>query len=397
MITIGAFSTSSLKVQPFGYEGEARNGETASLVQVNGLVKPSEALAFKGVYDNWRNVRIADQDTLVSKAVGTTVLVTAEANGVQWTNKPCWFTEAPSFTQAGRFVEVNATLVDAAEALAVFLKQESTVDCELIKANLEKQKAEKDCEIAALSADSNALANDLAEQDVALELISRNAEIAAREPEKADLADLDYRSEVQVKQGQVAVAPTYATTIAGLDQDLELIQSNASKAAFDPTKRATLAGNQFDQEILENTAQITALASRLTTLRDSRQLKELYEKALAEDLPNFGTQTLGSATIQLIAPPDSRSNTPSFELTATGNAMITGPLKPIKTREINGFLTSGTSASVLAWYDSAVSAKPAAGSLFPAGPPSFEVESILVAGAKGSRTNVTISVIEIPS
>ena len=396
-ITIGTFSTSALRAQPFGYEGDARNGETATVVQFSGLVRPSEWLAFKGVYDGWRNLRIADPDTLVSKTVGTTISVTASANGVQWTSKPCWFTEAPSATQVGAYVEVNATLVDAAEALAVFLKQESTVDCARIKADLEKQKAEKDCEIAALSANSSALAIDLAEQDVELELINRNAELAAREPEKGDLAELDYRSEVQAKQGQVAKVETYATSIADLDQDLEVAQSNATKAAFDPTKRATLAGNEFDLEVLQNTAQIAALSTRLTALKASRQLRELYDKALSEDLPNFGTQALGSATVQLVEPPDSRINTPSFELTATGNALITGALKVVKTREINGFLTSGDRAAVLAWYDSRVVARPAPGSLFPAGPPTFEVESILVSGAKGSRTNVRISVIEIPT
>jgi hypothetical protein len=396
-IVIGTFSTSALRAQPFGYEGDARNGETATIVQVNGLVRPSEWLAFKAVYDNWRNLRIADQDTLVSQAVGTTVSVTASANGVQWTDKPCWFTEAPSATQVGAFVEVNATLVDAAEALAVFLKQESVVDCERVKADLERQKAEKDCEIAALKANGAQLAADLASQDVELELVNRDAEINAREDQKNQLADLDFRAEVQAKQAQRNKIDDYATTIASLDEDLELSQSNADLAAYTPSKRAALAGNEYDLEILQNTADIAALESRLEALKASRQLRELYDKALSEDLPNFGTEGLGDATIQLLQPPDSRINTPSFELTATGNALITGALKPVKTLEINGILTGGTREDVLDWYDETVSARPAAGSLFPAGPPVFEVESILVAGAKGSRTSVQISVIEIPS
>jgi len=396
-IKIGTFSTSNLKAQPFGYEGDARSGETATILQVSGLVRPSEWLTFKGVYDAWRNLRIADPDTLVSKTVGTTVLVSASANGVQWTDKPSWFTEAPSATQVGAYVEVSATLVDAAEALAVFLKQESTVDCARIKADLEKQKAEKDCEITALSANSAALAIDLAEQDVELELINRNAELAAKEPEKANLAELDYKFEVQSKQGQVSKVATYATTIAGLDQDLEVAQSNATKAAFDPTKQATLAGNEFDLEVLQNTAQITALGSRMSALKASRQLRELYNKELSEDIPNFGSRALGSATIQLTEPEESRISTPSFELTATGNALISGALKPVKSLEISGILTSGTRANVLAWYDSRVGVRPAPGSLFPLGVPTFEVESVLVGGAKGSRTTVRVSVVEIPA
>jgi hypothetical protein len=395
-ITIGTFSTSSLRAQPFGYEGEARNGETATIVQFSGLVRPSEWLALKGVYDAWRDLRIADQDTLVSKAVGTTTSVTATANGVQWTNKPCWFTEAPSATQIGAFVEVNATLVDAAEALAVFLKQEGTVDCERIKFDIEKQKEEKDCEIAALKADDGALAAALAEQDVELELVNRDAEINAREDKKNQLADLDFRSEVQNKQAQRNKIDEYATTIASLDEDIELSQSTASLAAYTPSKRATLAENEYDLEILQNAAEIAALSSRLTALKASRQLRELYDKALSEDLPDFGSQVLGSATIQLTEPAESRINTPNFELTATGNALITGGRRPVRSLEISGFLTSGTKASVLAWYDSRVAEIPVSDSLFPAGPPTFEVEPVLVAGAKGSRTNVRISVIIIP-
>jgi hypothetical protein len=655
-VTIGAFSSNKLRAQPFGYEGDARNGLTATTLEFSGLVKPSEWLAFKGIYDAWRNLRIQDQDTLVSKTVGTTVSVTASANGVSWTNKPCWFTEAPSASQFGTMVEVSATLVDAAEALQVFLKEESGTDCARIKADLEKQKAETDCEITALQ---SGLADDFADQEVALELIrgnadfdarvlfaddlaelnyknevqektaqknklptyagsiagldvdldlinrsaqfnaqepkkgdlaeadykdevqskqgqlskvasyattiagldadleilqvtgdlagrtgkvdtiaglnyqveiqnktaqkntvatyaetiaaldadinilertgelaannaasraqsiagldyqfevqdktaqdavfntyantiagldadlelkgrnaefnaqetraganaeldykfevqkktaeknqlptyvasiagldvdleliNRNAQFNAREPKKGDLAELDYKQEVQSKQGQVSKVASYATTIAGLDEDLDLAQSDADLAAFTPAKRAQIAGNEYDREVLQNTAEITALSTRLSTLKASRQLKALYDKELSEDLPNFGTQSLGSATIQLIEPPEGRIETPSFALTATGNALITGALKPVKTREINGVVTSGGSAAVLAWYDATVATRPAAGALFPASAPTFEIESVLVNGVKGSRTNVQVSVIEIPS
>jgi hypothetical protein len=445
-VTIGAFSSNKLRAQPFGYEGDARNGLTATTLEFSGLVKPSEWLAFKGIYDAWRNLRIQDQDTLVSKTVGTTVNVTASANGISWTSKPCWFTEAPSASQFGTMVEVSATLVDAAEALQVFLKEESETDCARITADLEKQKAETDCEITALQ---SGLADDFADQEVELELIrgnaafdarapfaddlaeldyknevqektaqknklptyaepiagldvdldliNRSAQFNAREPKKGDLAEADYKDEVQSKQGQVSKIASYATTIAGLDEDLDLAQSDADLAAFTPAKRAQIAGNEYDREVLQNTAEITALSTRLSTLKASRQLKALYDKELSEDLPNFGTQSLGSATIQLIEPPEGRIETPSFALTATGNALITGALKPVKTREINGVVTAGGSAAVLAWYDATVATAPAPGALFPAGAPTFEIESVLVNGVKGSRTNVQISVIEIPS
>jgi hypothetical protein len=135
----------------------------------------------------------------------------------------------------------------------------------------------------------------------------------------------------------------------------------------------------------------------MSALKASRQLRELYNKELSEDIPNFGSRVLGSATIQLTEPEETRISTPSFELTATGNALISGALKPVKSLEISGILTSGTRANVLAWYDSRVGVRPAPGSLFPLGVPTFEVESVLVGGAKGSRTTVRVSVVEIPA
>jgi hypothetical protein len=525
-VTIGAFSTKTLRAQPFGYEGDARQGRTATIIEFTGLVKPSEWLTFKGVYDGWRNLRINDEDTAVSKAVGTTVVVSASANGVTWTNKPCWFTEAPSASQVGAYVEVSATLVDAAEALAVFLKEEDVeVDCAKILADLQRDKDETDCEIAALQ---TGLVDDFADQDVTLELLRGNAELNAKEAFKGDIAELSYKNEVQEKQGQVAEIAAYATTIAGLDEDLELAQSNADLASYTGTKRsqiaeneldlevlqrntefsaraarvndlaeldykfevqektaqkeelpayadtiasldldldlisrnaellanepkkgelaeldyktevqtregqlleidnyagtiaaldedlglaqsnanlasftagkrAQLAGNEYDLEILQNTAEITALSSRLTALKASRELRALYDKELSEDLPNYGSQTLGGAVIQLTEPAESRAETPSFTLTATGNALISGALKPVRALNISGVLTSGTISSVFAWYDTAVSSTPAPGALFPSGPPTFETESVLVSGAKGSRTSVQISVIQIPA
>jgi hypothetical protein len=457
VVTIGTFSTSRLTAQPFGYEGDARTGRTATIVEFSGLLKPSEWLAFKNVYDAWRDTRIQDPDTVVSKAVGTTIAVSVSANGITWASKPCWFTEAPDAEQVGAYVRVSATLVDAAQALAVFLKEETDVDCARIQADLEKQKAETDCEITARQ---GGLADQFAAQDVTLELINRNAEFDAKASGNKirDLVELDYKFEVQEKEAQKNKLPTYAldiakldidldliqqnaqfdaldanqrardraeleyklevqqktaqkakiddyaTTIAGLDQDLEVSLSNAQAAAISRTKRATIAGNEYDQEIIQARAEMDALDalgssgnSRLTTLKNVRQLRALYDKELTEDLPSFGNQTLGGATIRLIEPPEGRIETPSFALTATGNALISGALKPVKTKEIAGIITSGDRSAVLDWYDSRVAVRPAPDSLFPAGPPTFEVESVLVSGAKGSRTIVRISVIEIPA
>jgi len=132
-VTIGAFSCDYLTVQPFGYEGDARAGLTARTFAVSGLLTQAEWLALVGVYNTWRDLRIADPDTFKSAAIGTTVSLTAgPANGLSVTGLACWFTEAPRGEQAGAYVQASATLVDAAQALAVILRErEKALDRDL--------------------------------------------------------------------------------------------------------------------------------------------------------------------------------------------------------------------------------------------------------------------------
>lgn len=124
-VSIGAFSTTKLIAQPFGYdETSTRDGLTARRWTVSGLLTASEWQSLLSVYNTWRDTRITDEDTLSSGAVGTTVSLTASANGITWSGIACWFSAAPSGDQAGPFVQATCELVDAAQALAVLLRQE---------------------------------------------------------------------------------------------------------------------------------------------------------------------------------------------------------------------------------------------------------------------------------
>jgi hypothetical protein len=75
-------------------------------------------------YNTWRNTRISDQDTALSGTVGTTVNLTASANGVSVTSLACWFADPPSGEQTGAYISASVTLVDAAQALAVLLREQ---------------------------------------------------------------------------------------------------------------------------------------------------------------------------------------------------------------------------------------------------------------------------------
>jgi hypothetical protein len=123
-ITIGAFSCNYLTAQPFGYEGEARSGLTARTFQISGLLTPTQWQSLVSVYNTWRDTRLTDQDTALSGVVGTTIALTASANGVSVSALPCWFAEAPNGEQTGAYVSASVTLVDAAQALAVLLREQ---------------------------------------------------------------------------------------------------------------------------------------------------------------------------------------------------------------------------------------------------------------------------------
>ncbi len=125
MITINGLTFTPLTAQPFGYEGEARTGLTARTFRCAGLLTPSQWATLVGIYNTWRDLRITDADTLSSGTVGSTVaLTTGSINGLTVTALACWFTEAPTGEQAGCYVSTSCTLVDAAQALAVLLRQE---------------------------------------------------------------------------------------------------------------------------------------------------------------------------------------------------------------------------------------------------------------------------------
>lgn len=121
------------------------------------------------------------------------------------------------------------------------------------------------------------------------------------------------------------------------------------------------------------------------------------EKArqVTEDRPSLGTVTLGSAVVTLIKPIDTRQDGPNVSLTAGGTSYITGPLKAHKIRQIEGYITTGTHADVLSWYDTTIAAVPSPTSWFPISPPAATAEIIINNGVKATRYSVVITLLQI--
>lgn len=123
-VTIGAFTGQYLTAQPYGYEGDARDGLTARRWAFQCVLTPAEEASLLSVYDTWRNTRITDEDTLSSGTVGTTVSLTTATDTVSASGLACWFTSAPQSEQSGVYKLVSFEVVDAAQALSVLLREQ---------------------------------------------------------------------------------------------------------------------------------------------------------------------------------------------------------------------------------------------------------------------------------
>lgn len=122
------------------------------------------------------------------------------------------------------------------------------------------------------------------------------------------------------------------------------------------------------------------------------------EKALSSsdgDKPSLGTVTLGSATVTLTKPLDTRQDGPQVSLTAGGTSYVQGALKAHSIRQIEGYISSGTYANVLSWYDTTIASIPAADSWFPISPPQATAEVIVAGGVKSTRYNVSLTALQI--
>lgn len=155
--------------------------------------------------------------------------------------------------------------------------------------------------------------------------------------------------------------------------------------------------NAIAKELQEASARISALTSgtTLADLKAARALAAVYDRYLAEDLPDLGTVTLGGVTIKLLRPMTTYSDGPQVGFSAGGKSFITGPLKAHETRRVEGIITAGTYDSLLSWYSSAVTTSPTTDTWFPTAPPSATAEKFLVSGVVTTRYTVSLEVKKI--
>ncbi|NBS68412.1 hypothetical protein EBT31_05795 [bacterium] len=138
-VTINGLTITRLTAQPFGYTSDdVSKGRAARSWTVSGLLDQSELAQFVSIFNTWSAARRADPDPVGADDIGSTVALSCSANGLTASGVACWFSEAPQIEQVGRYVQLTATLVDAAQSLEITktaLEQEAKAE-EALKPDL---------------------------------------------------------------------------------------------------------------------------------------------------------------------------------------------------------------------------------------------------------------------
>lgn len=122
-ITVGGLTIRALQDPPYSHSGDSITGRTVRRWPVKAIMRPADWLTLDGIYTTWRTLRLADQDTMVSLATGSTINTSGNVWGQTWTNVAAWFSAPPVPISTGAMVSVSFELVDAEQQLAVWLRE----------------------------------------------------------------------------------------------------------------------------------------------------------------------------------------------------------------------------------------------------------------------------------
>lgn len=147
---------------------------------------------------------------------------------------------------------------------------------------------------------------------------------------------------------------------------------------------ATPTGTQSGKYILA-TVEVVDANQKLAVL-----LKEQEATGTTTEDVNLGTFTINGAVLTLKKPPDTYVDTPTLELTATGNHVIKGANVVVRVKDIEGTTDANGWALVRAWYEGTVASSPAPGNYFPLTAPSATAENKVINGVTTIIYRVTM-------
>lgn len=142
-------------------------------------------------------------------------------------------------------------------------------------------------------------------------------------------------------------------------------------------------GTQFGRYISASVSIVDANQKLAVILKQKQTETE-------ESLPNLGTFNLGGAVLTLLKPVDTYQDTPTLELSASGNHVIRGPLEVVRVKDIEGTTDINGWNTVRTWYEGTVVNRPSIGSYYPLTPPTATAVNKIVNGVTTVQYTVSI-------
>ena len=374
-ITVGAFSTTSLTAQPFGFDGDARKGLTSRKWLVTGLLTTAEWTSLCSVYETWRDSRITDVESFNVNLVGSTVSFAGTGFGQSWSSIACWFSQAPSGTPNGTFVDASFELVDATQAIQVLLREQ------------EKSSYVKSVTIGAFSTTS------LTAQPFGYEGEARTGLTARKWIISGLLTTAQWASLCSVydtwRDLRITDADTLSSGVVGNTVSLTATGFGQSWSGiacwFANPPSASPAGSYLDA-----TVELVDANQALTVLLREQEKSRQASEAL---IPAFSTITLGTVTVTPLEPPDGYTDTPQPQLSAGGRHYFTGPLGATATRRVRAYVNATDYGTLRTWFETQTATTPASGVWYPVAFPTPSAEVIITGGAKATRYTVEIELV----
>jgi catabolite regulation protein CreA len=385
-VTIGSNTYALLDAQPAGYDGkDTERGFTVRKWTVSGCLTETEWTGMVSAYDTWRNTRIAEGDSLLLNAVGTTVSLTSTeppaVSGIA-----CWYAKAPEAKREGAMWLASVELVHAAEALAVAI------------ADRDKKKAAVPGTVTIGSntysyLDTQPTGYD--EKDTEKGLTIRKWKVSGflTQSEWTGLLtaynswrDARFNDPDSVATNSVGTTISFSTT--------EPPAVSGVACWFTKAPQGTREGTLWNASAeLVDAAQALAVALK-------QKDKDKEEEVKDQDRVDLGTYTIQisgrpDVVLTLTAVPDAFQDAPQLNLTAQGTHYLSGPTGITNVKDLAGYTDATGWSNLQYWYAEIIKQPPARNSWFPITPPKASAENIITAGLKVVRYNITLTLAKV--
>lgn len=377
-ISIGGFTFNRLTAQPFGYdETDTSRGFTAKKWAISGLATPAEWITLLGVYDAWRDIKITEDDPVVTNNVGATVAFSGNgAGGVSWSSA-CWFSGAPQGDQDGLYIAISVELVDAAQALAV-LKASATATSSTT--TLTGSVSIGGVSFSRLTAQTSGYDETNTRRGYTAKRWSVTGLLTSAEWGSL-LSVYDAWRDAKFLEDDPLVTNSVGTTVS-------VSGTNVNGTSWSATcwfSGAPQGDPDQSGSYISASVELVDAAQALAVLIAN----EADTGGGGDTPPDLGTITINGATLTLKKPHETFQSVPTLELTAAGTSYVSGPLQAVDVEDIEGETDESGWDAIRDWFKTTMESTPSAGDWYPISVPTASAERRIVSGSP--QTIYTVS------